>query len=164
MKESLALFLRIYLKLALLAIAVGTAVRIVLLFNEQTSDLDFAPGEWLQIFLLGAVNDLCALTVGFFFLWLFAMSLSEGKYRKPWGYLILAVLTGLFLYVSCFHTIFDEYGSVVPAIASALTGYWAAGFALRLFCKGFRRRWTAVWFAVLLACYVGGIVFNAVGE
>ena len=164
MKESLALFLRIYLKLALLAIAVGTAVRIVLLFNEQTSDLGFTPGEWLQIFLLGAVNDLCALTVGFFFLWLFAMSLSEGKYRKPWGYLILAVLTGLFLYVSCFHTIFDEYGSVVPAIASALTGYWAASFALRLFCKGFRHRWTAVWFAVLLACYVGGIVFNAVSE
>ena len=96
MKESLALFLRIYLKLALLAIAVGTAVRIVLLFNEQTSDLGFTPGEWLQIFLLGAVNDLCALTVGFFFLWLFAMSLSEGKYRKPWGYLILAVLTVLF--------------------------------------------------------------------
>lgn len=164
MKKSLALFLRIYLKLVLLAVCIGTLLRIVLLFNEQTSDLGFTFGEWLQVFLLGAVNDLCALTIGFAPLWLYTLSLSEDKYRKPWGWLLLGVLTAAFLYVSCCHTVFDEYGSVVPAIASALLGYWAASFALRLFCKRFRSGWTTAWFVILLLCYVGGIVFNAVSE
>ena len=39
--------------------------RQVLLFNEQTSDISFTFGQWLKIFLLGAVNDWCALTIGF---------------------------------------------------------------------------------------------------
>lgn len=164
MKKSLTLFARVYLKLAALAIVAGTLLRIVLLFNEQTSDLNFTFAEWLRVFLLGAVNDLCALTVGFAFLWLFMMSVSESKYRKPWGYILLGILVAAFIYVTFFNTVFDEYGSVVPLIASILTGYWALSFALRLLFKGFRNRWTTVWFCILVTCYVGGIVFNAVSE
>ena len=164
MKKSLLLFKRVYLKLAALAIIVGALLRIVLLFNEQTSDLSFTFGEWMQVFLLGAVNDLCALTIGFVFLWLFMMSVSETKYRKPWGYILLGILAAAFIYVTFFNTVFDEYGSVVPLIASIVLGYWAGSFALRLFFKGFRSRWTTVWFGILITCYVGGIIFNAVSE
>ncbi len=164
MKKSLSLFGRIYLKMAILAIVVGTLLRIVLLFNEQTSDLSFTFTEWLQVFLLGAVNDLCALTIGFGILWLFMMSVSETKYRKPWGYILLGILLAVFIYVTFFNTVFDEYGSVVPLIAAILFGYWAVSFALRLFFKGFRSRWTTVWFCILITCYVGGILFNAVCE
>ena len=70
MRQSLRLVSGLYLKLSLLTIAVGFLLRIVLLFNEQTTDLGFSFGEWLQVFLLGAVNDLCAATIGFAFLWL----------------------------------------------------------------------------------------------
>lgn len=83
MRQSLRLVSGLYLKLSLLTIAVGFLLRIVLLFNEQTTDLGFSFGEWLQVFLLGAVNDLCAATIGFVFLWLFSMSVSETKYGKP---------------------------------------------------------------------------------
>ena len=65
MRQSLRLVSGLYLKLSLLTIAVGFLLRIVLLFNEQTTDLGFSFGEWLQVFLLGAVNDLCAATIGF---------------------------------------------------------------------------------------------------
>lgn len=164
MKKSLNLFLRIYLKLAVLAMAVGTLLRIVLLFNEQTSDLHFSFAEWLQVFLLGAVNDLCAMTIGFVFLWLFILSISDRKYARPWGGIILGVLTAAFLYVTCFNTVFDEYGSAAPLIASILFGYWAVSFALRFFFKGFRSRWTIVWFGILLTLYVGCTLFNAVSE
>ena len=59
---SIALFLRIWFKLAALTLGAGTLLRIVLLFNPQTVDTGFSLGGWMQIFLLGALNDLCAIT------------------------------------------------------------------------------------------------------
>ena len=85
MQSGIKLISRIYLKLVLLQVAVGTLLRIVLLFNEQTSDISFTFGQWLKIFLLGAVNDWCALTIGFAVLWLFALSIAPGKYARRWA-------------------------------------------------------------------------------
>lgn len=164
MQKSLRLVSGLYLKLALLTLAVGFILRIVLLFNEQTTDLGFSFGEWCAVFLLGAVNDLCAATVGFVFLWLFMMSVSETKYRKPWGYIILGILAAGFCYVTFFNTIFDEYGSVAPQVAAGVMGYWTVSFALRLFFRGFRNYWTTVWLALIVTLYVGAIVFNGVSE
>lgn len=164
MRNNLRLFFRIYLKLALLTVAVEALVRIVLLFNEQTTDIGFSLGEWLQVFLLGAVNDLCIATLTFVFLWLFILSMGTGKFIRPWGYLILALLIGLFCYVTFGHTIFDEYGSVVPTIASGLLGYWTASFALRLHVPAVRRGWSQAWLGILLAIYVGLILFNGLCE
>ncbi|MFR2062653.1 MAG: LTA synthase family protein, partial [Alistipes sp.] len=75
MQQSLRLVTRIYLKLAAVALSVGFILRIVLLLNEQTLDTGFGLGEWMRIFLLGALNDWMALTVGFVFLWLFLTSI-----------------------------------------------------------------------------------------
>ena len=165
MQKSLRLVSGLYIKLALLTAAVGFVLRIVLLFNAQTTSLDFSFGEWLEIFLFGAVNDLCAATVGFVFLWLFMLSVSRTKYTKPWGWIILALLAAAFCYVAFFNTIFDEYGSVAPRIATCVLGYWAGSFALRLFLpEGFRNHWTTVWFALFVVLYVGAIVFNGISE
>ena len=79
MQKSIRLVSGLYLKLALLTVAIGFALRIVLLFNAQTTSLSFSFGEWCEIFLLGAVNDFCAATVGFVFLWLFMLSVSRTK-------------------------------------------------------------------------------------
>lgn len=165
MQKSIRLVSGLYLKLALLTVAVGFALRIVLLFNAQTTSLSFSFGEWCEIFLLGAVNDFCAATVGFVFLWLFMLSVSRTKYTKPWGWIILWLLTAAFCYVAFFNTIFDEYGSVAPRIAMYVLGYWAGSFALRLFLpEGFRNHWTTVWFALFVVLYVGAIVFNGISE
>ncbi len=164
MQNSFRLFARLYLKLALLTVAVEALVRIVLLFNEQTTDLGFSFGEWLQVFLLGAVNDLCVATLAFVFLWLYILSVGTGKFSRPWGYLILALLAGSFCYVTFGHTVFDEYGSVVPAIVSGLLGYWTASFALRLFVPSVRKGWSQTWLAILLVVYVGLILFNGLCE
>lgn len=165
MQKSIRLVSGLYLKLALLTVAVGFALRIVLLFNAQTTSLSFSFGEWCEIFLLGAVNDFCTATVGFVFLWLFMLSVSRTKYTKPWGWIILGLLTAAFCYVAFFNTIFDEYGSVAPRIAMYVLGYWAGSFALRLFLpEGFRNHWTTVWFALFVVLYVGAIVFNGISE
>ena len=165
MQKSIRLVSGLYLKLALLTVAVGLVLRIVLLFNAQTTSLSFSFGEWCEIFLLGAVNDFCAATVGFVFLWLFMLSVSRTKYTKPWGWIILGLLTAAFCYVAFFNTIFDEYGSVAPRIAMYVLGYWTVTFALRLFLPaGFRNHWTTVWFALFIGIYVGAIVFNGLSE
>lgn len=164
MQNGFHLFGRLYLKLVLLTLAVETLVRIVLLFNEQTTDLGFTFGEWLQVFLLGALNDLAVATLAFAFLWLYTLSVGSGKFRSPWGYLLLAILAGTFCYVTFGHTVFDEYGSVVPAIASGLLGYWTASFALRLFVPSIRKGWSQTWLAILLVIYVGLILFNGLCE
>ena len=117
MQKSIRLVSGLYLKLSLLTVAVGLVLRVVLLFNEQTTSLAFSFGEWCEVFLLGAVNDFCAATAGFIFLWLFMLSVSRTKYKKPWGYILLALLVAAFCYVAFFNTIFDEYGSVAPRIA-----------------------------------------------
>lgn len=92
MQKSIRLVSGLYLKLSLLTVAVGLVLRVVLLFNEQTTSLAFSFGEWCEVFLLGAVNDFCAATAGFIFLWLFMLSVSRTKYKKPWGYILLALL------------------------------------------------------------------------
>ena len=164
MQKSIRLVSGLYLKLSLLTVAVGLVLRVVLLFNEQTTSLAFSFGEWCEVFLLGAVNDFCAATAGFIFLWLFMLSVSRTKYRKPWGYILLALLVAAFCYVAFFNTIFDEYGSVAPRIALYVLGYWAGSFALRLFLPGFRNHWTTVWFALFIVVYVGAIIFNGISE
>ena len=164
MQSGIKLISRIYLKLVLLQVAVGTLLRIVLLFNEQTSDISFTFGQWLKIFLLGAVNDWCALTIGFAVLWLFALSIAPGKYARPLGYILFGILSVAWIYVTFFNTIFDEYGSVVPLIASILFGFWAVSFGLRLFIPQMRPGWSRTWLAVLTGLYTGGIILNAVSE
>lgn len=164
MRQSIRLITGLYLKLALLTLGVGLVVRIVLLFNEQTVDLGFSFGEWCAVFLLGAVNDLCAATIGFVFLWLFAMSVSERKFRRPWGGVLLGLLLAGCCYVTFCNTVFDEYGSVVPAIAAGIMAYWSAAFALRLFLPRMRTGWTKTWLAVFLVVYTGAILFNGVSE
>ena len=101
MQKSIRLVSGLYLKLSLLTVAVGLVLRVVLLFNEQTTSLAFSFGEWCEVFLLGAVNDFCAATAGFIFLWLFMLSVSRTKYRKPWGYILLALLVAATALLVC---------------------------------------------------------------
>ncbi|MEG1983324.1 MAG: LTA synthase family protein [Alistipes sp.] len=164
MNQGISLLSRIYLKLVCLQIAIGSLLRIILLFNEQTAELHFTFSEWLHIFVLGAVNDGCAITIGIAVLWLFCLSVFDGKYKKPYGYIIFGVLTAAWCYVTFLPTIFDEYGSAAPLVASIILAYWALIFGCRLFFPAIRNRWTTIWLTILLGLYVGGMIFNATSE
>ena len=164
MQAKIKAFAAIYLKLILLAVAVGALTRIVLLFSPQTVDLGFSFGEWIAIFGLGAVNDCCAMTIGFGFMALYLATLADRKYTPPIGYIVLGVLAAAFLYVALGHTVFDEYGSAAPAVAKGVLGFWAVSFALRLFVPRIRKGWRFGWFALLAALYVGATLLNAACE
>ncbi len=164
MKNSLRLLADCYGRLAGLTLAVGFVLRIVLLFNEQTSDIDFTAGEWLAIFLAGALNDLCVATIAFCPLWLYLITVSERKYRRPWGWIAFGLLAAALCYLLFFNTPFHEYGSAAVRVARGILLFWLLSFGLRLFVPRLRPHWTRSWFFLLTTLYVGAILFNGISE
>lgn len=163
MRNGLNFFGRICGKIVLLALVVEFVVRIVLAAITPDA-LGLSAGQWAGTFLLGIVNDFCFVVPALVFLLAYCLSMGEGKYRRPWGYVLFGILTAAFIYVCCFNTVFNEYGSVVPLIARILFGFWASGFALRLFVPSVRAPWRRFWFWALTGIYVLVIYFNACSE
>ena len=152
-----------FLKLAALNVIVGLIVRIVFLFNEFTQ-IAFTAGDWIKIFLLGAGNDIFMSGLIFVFMWLCLIFQSDGKYKKPWGYIIFGFIILCFGYVTLFNTIFDEYGSVVPQIVGGILLYKLISFGLRLFIPKIRKTWSITVYLIILFLYVISILLNAVSE
>ena len=161
--EKSKLYINPFLKLTSLYLIIGLITRIALLANEQTV-VNFSFAEWVQIFFLGFVNDLCIAIIGLIFMWLYLIFMSKSKYSSPWGYIIFG-LFGLALgYVCLFNTIFDEYGSVVPSIAKGLLAYKFISFGLRLFMPQIRKTWSEICYYLVFGLYVVNILFIAIGE
>lgn len=152
-----------FIKLATLYIIVGVITRIVLLTNEQTV-VNFTFWEWIRIFLLGGINDLCILVIGYLFMWICVSFMSNKKYDRPWGYIIFSVIGLALIYIFCFNTIFDEYGSAVPKIVKGILIYKFVSFGLRLFVPPIRRIWSEICYYIVFYIYVVCILFIAVGE
>ncbi len=157
------LFGRLAAKMVALSLIVEFLVRIVLIAITPGS-LEMTAGQWVMSFLLGAVNDLCFVVIALVFLLAYCLSIGDGKFRRPVGYLLFGLLVAAFLYVCCFNTVFNEYGSVVPLLARCLFGFWALSFGLRLFCPQIRKGWRRFWFWALTGIYVLVIYFNACSE
>lgn len=164
MKQTLRLLAGIYGRIAALALLIGAILRIVLLFNEQTTDIDFSAGEWFAIFAAGALNDLCIATIAFAPLWGYLVTVSEAKYRSPQGYLLFALLTAAFGYLLLFHTPFHDYGGAAVRAARAVLGWWFLSFGLRLFLPRIRPYWTRAGFFLITTLYVALLLFNGVSE
>ena len=164
MDDKIKLIVKIYLKLVLFCVIIETLTRIILLFNPQTESLAFSFVEWIQIFLLGIINDACIFTICFFFLIAFFLSISDKKYITPWSYIFIGVLVLTFIYLACFNTIFDEYGSAAPAVAMGIIAFWIISYGVRFLFPGIRNQWTIAWFWIIALIYVGAILFNTVAE
>ncbi len=163
MTPAIKLFGRICGKIIALALIVEFIVRIILAaITPESIGLSF--GQWIGSFLLGAVNDLCFVVIALAFLVVYCVTLGEGKFRKPLGYILFGLLVCAFLYVCLFNTVFNEYGSVVPLIARIFFGFWALSFGLRLFLPNLRPAWTRFWIWALLGVYVLVIYFNGCAE
>lgn len=157
------LYIYSYSRLIILSAIIGFITRIILLFNEQTVS-SFSILDWIKIFGLGLINDICLGIIASFFLWLIFIFFSESKYKKPWGYVIGGILILALCYVSFFNTIFDEYGSVVPKIVRYFLLYKCVSFAVRLFIPSVRNKWRAAQFYLIFFIYVFCIILNAICE
>ncbi len=163
LKKASSLFSTTFVRLTGLTLLVGILVRIILIFNQQTQ-IDFSFTDWMKIFLLGMVNDICIAVIGCFFVWLLLIFLSDKKYQSPWKYIILGILGVSLGYVLFFNTIFDEYGSAVPKIVKGFLAYKFISFGIRLFIPSVRKKWSFVTYNITIFIYVFCILFNAVSE
>lgn len=162
-KDQAKLFTSTFITLIIFSLLIGVIVRIILLFNEQTQ-FTFSSVDWLKIFLLGAINDACITIIAVFFIWLNLIFRSEYKYNRPWGYIILSLITITLLYVTFFNTIFDEYGSVISKIVRYFLLYKLLSFGIRFFIPLVRKSWSQTIYCLMLFLYVIIILTNAVGE
>lgn len=126
-------FLRLY-------IIVGLLLRIVLMLTAP-QDADFTLIEVLRLLGIGILSDTgmgILLTLPLQILYL---GLNEWKYNKVTGWTLELLLAAALVYVTCFHSVFDEYGGGAPKIAKAFLAWKFLSFSFRFFVPKVRATW-----------------------
>lgn len=157
------LYFKPFLSLFGFYLIVCSLLRIILLFNPIISG-HFSVGMLLKIFFLGALSNAFVFFQVGIFLWIYLLSLSDGKYKRPYGPIILGCWVLLFLYVTCFHTILDEYGSVVPLLASVALGWKILTFGCMLFFPRQKASIRLSTYSFWIFVFVSLILLNALSE
>jgi phosphoglycerol transferase MdoB-like AlkP superfamily enzyme len=152
-----------FYNLALFYFAISFVLRIVLFFHPITQS-SFTIIESLKIFSLGLISDFFVFVVASIFLWLYLIVISDSKYNKPFGYIILGIFAALFIYVASGKSIFDEYGGALPKIVLIFIGIKTVLFALLLFLPKKRNKIRFWLFAFVIFLYVLLILQNALSE
>ncbi|MDX6189148.1 sulfatase-like hydrolase/transferase [Flavobacterium sp. Fl-318] len=149
--------------LGLFYFIVSFIVRVVLFFHPITQS-SFSIVESLKIFVLGLISDFFVFVVASFFLWLYLIFISNSKYNKPSGFIILGIFVLLFLYIASGRSILDEYGGALPGIVLIFVGIKTVLFALLLFLPKHRDKIRFWLFAFVIFLYVLLILQNALSE
>lgn len=102
-------------------VAVSFMLRIILLFHPIT-DTTFMWTDEINIFIFGLVSDIFVFILATGVLWLYLIFISNGKYLKPYGYIIFGLFVALFLYIASGKSILNEYGGALPKIGLAFVG------------------------------------------
>ncbi|MDQ8014982.1 MAG: sulfatase-like hydrolase/transferase [Flavobacterium nitrogenifigens] len=152
-----------FYNLALLYFIVSFTLRIVLLFHPITQST-FTFTESLKIFSFGLLSDSFVFILASGFLWLYLIFISNSKYNKPYGYIILAGFIALLLYIASGKSIFDEYGGALPRIVLIFVSLKTLLFALFLFLPKYRDKIRFWLFAFVIFLYVLVILQNAISE
>lgn len=153
-----------FLYLGIFYLIVSFLLRLVFVFHPITT-ADFSFAEILKVTSLGLVNDILVFTIASSFLALYFLFLSNGKYQKPYGQIILGVLVLAFIYILATpNNIFKQYGGGVVKIVLAFLGLKILFFALMLFLPKQRLKIRNSLYFTTLFLYVLLIIFNAISE
>lgn len=153
-----------FLYLGIFYLIISLIIRIVFFFHPITT-ASFGVFEILKIILVGVFNDALVFILASTFLALYFLFLSNSKYQKPYGQIILGILVLFFLYILLIpNNIFKQYGGSVAEIALAFIGIKIICFALMLFLPKQRLKIRNILYFIILFLYVLLIVFNAVSE
>lgn len=153
-----------FLYLGFFYLIVSLIVRVVFFFHPITT-ASFGFFEVLKVLVVGIANDVFVFILASSFLALYFLFLSDSKYKKPYGYIILSVLMLLFFYILLIpNNIFKQYGGSIAEIALAFIGLKIIFFALMLFLPSKRIKIRNSLYFITLFIYVLLIVFNAVSE
>jgi phosphoglycerol transferase MdoB-like AlkP superfamily enzyme len=153
-----------FLYLGALYLLISLILRIVFLFHPITT-ASFGFFEILKVLVIGIINDSFVFILTCPFLALYFLFLSNSKYKKPYGQIILGALLLLFLYILLIpNNIFKQYGGSVAEIALAFIGLKIIFFALMFFLPEKRLKIRNTLYFITIFLYILLIVFNSVSE
>jgi len=153
----------VYTNIAIFYLIVSFLTRIILLFHPITQS-KFSGLEILKIFGFGLVSDLFIFVFVGAILWLYLLFLSNSKFKKPYGYIILSVFVVLLIYILSGKSILSEYGGVLPEIGIAFVSLKTIFFAALLFTEKYRKQIRLALFSLTIFLFVLLIIQNAVSE
>lgn len=153
----------VFYNLSIFYFTISFVLRIVLLFHPITQST-FSFTEILKIFGLGLLSDFFVFVVASLFLWLYLIFISDSKYHRPYGYIILSLFIILFLYVLTGKSVFDEYGGALPGIVLIFIGIKTILFAIFLFIPKLKEKIRYWLFAFVIFLYVLLILQNGISE
>ncbi|MFN4364503.1 LTA synthase family protein [Chryseobacterium hispalense] len=153
-----------FLYLGIFYLAISLLVRMIFIFHPITT-VNFDVMGVVKILIIGILNDILVFILTCPFLALYFLFLSNSKYQKPYGHIILGLLAILFLYVLLIpDNIFKQYGGSAVEIALAFIGLKIILFSLMLFLPEKRLKIRNILYFITIFLYVLLIVFNAVSE
>ena len=152
-----------FYSLTLFYLVVSLTLRIVLLFHPITQ-ASFTIFDTFKIFLIGLASDFFVFIIASGFLWLYLIFISNKKYDKPYGYIILGLMIALLIYIASGKSILSEYGGALPEIGLAFVGLKTILFALLLFVPKYRATIRLWLFTFVLFLFVVLILQNAISE
>lgn len=149
--------------LLLFYITVSFFLRIILFFHPITQ-ATFSWVDTVSLFIFGFISDFFVFVLVSGFLWLYLIFISNSKYFRPYGYLILGLFVALLLYISFGNTVLNEYGSALPQIVIAFLSIKTILFALLLFLPRYRSQIRYWLFSFVIFLYVVLILQNGISE
>ncbi|TDD94921.1 LTA synthase family protein [Flavobacterium cellulosilyticum] len=152
-----------FYNLAFFYVLISFIVRIVLVFHPITQ-ATFKFVDIVKIFSIGIISDVFVFTVLSGFLWLYLIFISNSKYYKPYGYIILFLLIVLLLFIISGKTILSEYGGALPMIGAIFVGIKTTLFALLLFLPKYRSKIRVWLFSFVIFLFVVLILQNGISE
>ena len=150
--------------LGVLYLITSLLLRIVFLFHPITS-ANFTLWESLQLIFVGLFTDVFVFAIASCLLVLYLLFLSDGKYKKPYGAIILGVFVSIFLYILLVpNNIFKQYGGSITEVALIFVGLKTLLFGLLFFAKEKRKNLRNIIYFSTIFLFVLVIIFNAVSE
>ncbi|MCD0475793.1 sulfatase-like hydrolase/transferase [Flavobacterium sp. EDS] len=149
--------------LTLFYLLVSFVLRLVLYFHPIT-ETSFSFLDTIKIFGLGLVSDVFVFVIASVFLWLYLIFISNSKYLKPTGHIILGIFLALFVYIASGKSILNEYGGALPQIVLIFLGIKIFLFGLLLFLPNYRDKIRFWLFSFVIFLYVLLILQNAISE
>lgn len=153
-----------FLYLGIFYLIISLIIRVIFFFHPITT-ASFSVFEIIKVLSIGFLNDVFVFVLASSILAIYFLFLSNSKYKKPYGYIILGVLVLFFLYIWLIpNNIFKQYGGSISEVALTFVGIKTFFFALMLFLPNQRIKIRNVLYFITLLLYVLLIIFNAVSE
>jgi phosphoglycerol transferase MdoB-like AlkP superfamily enzyme len=149
--------------LLLFYVTVSFVLRVILFFHPITQ-ASFTAIDILSLFIFGFLSDVFVFILASGFLWLYLIFISNGKYIRPYGYIIFGLLLALVAYIYSGNSILNEYGGALPKIGLAFVGIKTILFGLLLFLPKHRAKIRYWLFAFVMFLFIVLILQNAISE